>query len=103
MSVSVGVLTTRGGLVSHAAVVARGWGIPAVVGAEEITLVDNEVRGGNGLTVRSGDVITIDGATGQVWRGTVREALANEDRVDHELPQLARLEEWASDSKAASA
>src|SRR5690606_37025668 len=41
MAASVGVLTTRGGLVSHAAVVARGWGIPAVVGAHNLTITSD--------------------------------------------------------------
>jgi pyruvate, orthophosphate dikinase len=83
MSVSVGVLTTKGGLVSHAAVVARGWGIPAVVGAHELQ---------PGVTVRAGDVITIDGTSGKVWRGEV--AAAGGD-LEVELPELARLEAWA--------
>ena len=38
MQVSKGILTTRGGMVSHAAVVARGWGIPAVVGAADVDI-----------------------------------------------------------------
>jgi pyruvate,orthophosphate dikinase len=49
MSVSEGILTSRGGLVSHAAVVARGWGIPAVVGAESLRIY------GDGFTV--GDIV----------------------------------------------
>jgi pyruvate,orthophosphate dikinase len=94
MAVSAGVLTTTGGLVSHAAVVARGWGIPAVVGAHELTLADGQVRSASGLTVRAGEAITIDGTTGQVWRGTVSPgdaALATESA----LPQLDVLEAWA--------
>ncbi len=45
MSVSEGILTSRGGLVSHAAVVARGWGIPAVVGAEALRISGDDVHG----------------------------------------------------------
>ena len=52
------VSTSRGGLASHAAVVARGWGIPAVVGAEALDVGDGEVRIGD-RTLRAGDVITI--------------------------------------------
>ncbi|HEX3751960.1 MAG TPA: pyruvate, phosphate dikinase [Streptosporangiaceae bacterium] len=94
MAASAGVLTTTGGLVSHAAVVARGWGIPAVVGAHELALADGQVCSASGLTVRAGEVITIDGTTGQVWRGTVSSgdaALATEAA----LPQLDVLEAWA--------
>jgi pyruvate,orthophosphate dikinase len=72
MAASVGILTTRGGLVSHAAVVARGWHIPAVVGAHDLVLDGGLVRGANGLAVRAGDMITIDGTTGQACRGARR-------------------------------
>jgi len=69
---SRGVLTTRGGMTSHAAIVARGMGKPAVVGAESIA-VDEERRqfSVNGVVVREGDVITIDGSTGEVITGEV--------------------------------
>jgi len=70
MSVAEGILTARGGLVSHAAVVARGWGKPAVVGAEKI-----RITGGSfavaGVTVREGDVLSINGTTGEVVLGEV--------------------------------
>ena len=68
MSVSEGILTSRGGLVSHAAVVARGWGIPAVVGAEAIK-IDGDAFTVGDVTVREGDVISLDGSTGQVILG----------------------------------
>ncbi|MBD0860352.1 pyruvate, phosphate dikinase [Gordonia sp. zg691] len=96
MSASVGILTTRGGLVSHAAVVARGWGIPAVVGADCLTISGDQVSAEGGQTVSAGDVITIDGTTGCVWIGEVSisadEAI---DAVAQQLPQLLRIEEWA--------
>jgi pyruvate,orthophosphate dikinase len=96
MAASVGVLTTRGGLVSHAAVVARGWGIPAVVGARDLTIVADGVRTADGTVVRAGQTITIDGATGDVWAGEVAGQVAEPDRVlADELPQLARLDAWA--------
>jgi pyruvate,orthophosphate dikinase len=70
MQVAEGILTARGGLVSHAAVVARGWGIPAVVGAEAIHIDDHQFTVG-GVTVLQGDVISIDGTTGEVVLGAV--------------------------------
>jgi pyruvate,orthophosphate dikinase len=70
MQVSEGILTARGGLVSHAAVVARGWGIPAVVGAEAVK-IDGRQFTANGYTVSEGDVISLDGTTGQVILGAV--------------------------------
>lgn len=72
MLASKGILTARGGMTSHAAVVARGFGIPCVAGCEAIS-VDDERRlfyAGN-QTIREGDAITIDGATGKVFLGTV--------------------------------
>ncbi|WP_051165815.1 pyruvate, phosphate dikinase [Amycolatopsis orientalis] len=105
MSVAAGILTGRGGLVSHAAVVARGWGIPAVVGAEALRFADGAVTvGENGPVIRPGDEITVDGTTGEVWLGRVG---AGETRADDddatlaaELPELAVLEAWAADSGA---
>ena len=68
MQVSEGILTARGGLVSHAAVVARGWGIPAVVGAEGVKIADTSFTVGT-TTVHEGDVLSLDGATGEVVLG----------------------------------
>jgi pyruvate,orthophosphate dikinase len=67
-----GVLTARGGMTSHAAVVARGMGKPCVCGCEAIK-IDNEDRQFmvNGIVVKEGDVITIDGASGNVMLGEV--------------------------------
>ncbi|MCS7137597.1 MAG: pyruvate, phosphate dikinase [Candidatus Caldarchaeum sp.] len=68
-----GVLTSRGGMTSHAAVVARGMGKPAVVGCESIRINMDEgyFKTTEGLTVKHGDVITIDGGSGQVFLGEV--------------------------------
>ncbi len=71
MLAAAGILTRRGGLVSHAAVVARGWGKPAVVGAERVELLEDAIRIGDSV-VREGEVISIDGATGVVVVGAVR-------------------------------
>lgn len=68
-----GVLTARGGMTSHAAVVARGMGKPAVVGAEEINinLKEKYFSVGN-ITVKEMDVISIDGSTGYVYLGEAK-------------------------------
>jgi pyruvate,orthophosphate dikinase len=98
MASSVGILTTSGGLVSHAAVVARGWGIPAVVGAREIVLTGDQVLV-NGVTLHAGDLITIDGTTGEVWLGVVLDQATDRDDVEyllHSLPELAIIEQWAA-------
>ncbi len=67
-----GILTTRGGMTSHAAVVARGMGRPCVVGSAEV-IVDYHAKTmtSRGVTVKAGDVITIDGTSGQVFLGAV--------------------------------
>jgi len=67
-----GVLTSRGGMTSHAAIVARGMGKPAVVGAESLG-IDEETRQltAGDVVVHQGDVITIDGSTGEVMLGEV--------------------------------
>ena len=70
MQASKGILTTRGGMVSHAAVVARGWGIPAVVGAAEVQISGDTVTIGS-TVLHAGDVITIDGSTGRIYAGVL--------------------------------
>jgi pyruvate,orthophosphate dikinase len=69
---AVGILTSRGGMTSHAAVVARAIGKPAVVGAESIVIDYDrkEFRVGDNV-VREGDWITIDGSSGEVYLGKV--------------------------------
>jgi len=71
MMVSQGILTARGGLVSHAAVVARGWGTPAVVGAEAIKIDGKKFTVGD-VVVNEGDVISLDGTSGEVVLGAVK-------------------------------
>jgi pyruvate,orthophosphate dikinase len=70
MQASQGILTARGGLVSHAAVVARGWGIPAVVGADALRIKGASFTVGD-TTVAEGDIISLDGTTGKVVLGEV--------------------------------
>ncbi len=89
MARSVGILTAQGGLASHAAVVARGWGIPAVVGAGSVQVGEGSIRiDGSSLAV--GETITIDGSTGEVFAG----AVAGERRV---VPEAATLLGWAKE------
>ncbi|XVU27786.1 pyruvate, phosphate dikinase [Actinoplanes sp. CA-054009] len=65
-----GILTSRGGKTSHAAVVARGMGKTCVCGADEL-VIDGDAITVNGRTLHAGDVISIDGTTGKVYAGEV--------------------------------
>ncbi|EHR22662.1 pyruvate, phosphate dikinase [Brucella abortus bv. 1 str. NI010] len=90
MHAAEGILTTRGGMTSHAAVVARGKGKPCVSGAGSLRV---DYRNGTmlaaGQTFRKGDVITIDGASGQVLKGSVA-------MLQPELSgDFGKLMEWA--------
>ena len=68
MLASVGVLTSRGGRTSHAALVARQYGIPTICGCSALRIDDEErLFTTNGVTVKEGDVITIDGTLGEVY------------------------------------
>jgi pyruvate, orthophosphate dikinase len=87
MAKAAGILTSRGGLASHAAVVARGWGIPAVVGAEALEVADGEIRI-DGRALQAGELLTIDGGTGEVFDGEV----AGSTEV---VPEARTLLEWA--------
>ena len=89
MARSAGILTSCGGLASHAAVVARGWGIPAVVGAAGVEVGDGIVTIGD-RTFRAGDTITIDGDSGEVFAG----AIAGESVLVPEAPVLLA---WAAE------
>ncbi|MEZ5775344.1 MAG: pyruvate, phosphate dikinase [Hyphomicrobiaceae bacterium] len=72
MHAAVGILTTRGGMTSHAAVVARGMGRPCVSGAGSIRIdYKSQSMTVGGQRIVRGDVLTIDGSTGQVLKGRV--------------------------------
>ena len=72
MHAARGILTTRGGMTSHAAVVARGMGRPCVAGAGGISVdYGAQTLTAGGKTIRAGEVITLDGATGEVFQGSV--------------------------------
>jgi pyruvate, orthophosphate dikinase len=95
MHAAAGILTTRGGMTSHAAVVARGMGRPCVSGAGAVRI---DYKAGtmtvNGKILRKGDVITIDGSAGQVIEG----------RVKMRQPELsgdfARVMAWADETRS---
>jgi pyruvate,orthophosphate dikinase len=94
MLASKGILTARGGITSHAAVVARGFGIPCVVGCEAISVDEEnalftvETETGT-LTVREGDYISIDGNTGKVYLGNVP------TKAPEMGAEMAQLLQWA--------
>ena len=88
MMVAQGILTTRGGLVSHAAVVARGWGTPAIVGAEAV-MIDGKQFAVGSTVVREGDTISIDGSTGEVMLGSIEMAAAEPTKDFHTIVKWA--------------
>lgn len=90
MHAAEAIVTARGGMTSHAAVVARGMGTPCVSGAGEIR-IDYEAEKFTvaGRIINKGDIVTVDGATGQVFAGTV-------DMVQPELSgNFAKIMTWA--------
>jgi pyruvate,orthophosphate dikinase len=92
MHAAQGILTARGGMTSHAAVVARGMGRPCVAGAGELVIdyAAKTMSVGN-LTIAAGEVVTIDGAAGEIIRGEV-ETIQPEMSGD-----FATLMEWADE------
>jgi len=92
MIAAEGILTSQGGATSHAAVVARGMGKPAVVGAE-LMLIDLRTRqfSVKGEVVKQGDELTIDGTTGNVYRGMLAMTAAKL------TPQFEHILKWADD------
>ena len=94
MDAAEGVLTVRGGMTSHAAVVARGMGKPCVAGCGDIAInMKKGVFTANGYTIKKGDYITIDGTEGKVMIGEVELITAG---VSSELRTIL---EWADDVK----
>jgi len=88
-----GVLTSSGGRTSHAALVARQFGKPAVVGASEVS-IDLRARTmeAGGVEVREGEWISVDGTTGEVFAGQLETAVP-----DIEDPWLSKLMKWADE------
>src|SRR5215471_8992590 len=72
MHAAAGIITARGGMTSHAAVVARGMGRPCVVGAASVQIeLERETLSSGGETLSKGEIVTIDGSTGQIIKGRV--------------------------------
>jgi pyruvate, orthophosphate dikinase len=94
MLVAKGILTARGGATSHAAVVARGLGLPCVAGTEGIRVHEEERLFrvlGSDVVIHEGDDISIDGATGQVFAGIIKTVDADFEKETY----LKQLLEWA--------
>ncbi len=90
MHAAKGILTARGGMTSHAAVVARGMGRPCVSGSSEIEIdYENNLFKTNGVEIKEGDLITIDGSTGRIILGEVK-------TVEPEISgDFSKLMSWA--------
>ena len=94
MHSSVGILTTKGGMTSHAAVVARGMGKPCVVGAEGLTIdVENKTIGNGERVLTEGDIISIDGSLGEVYIGEL------ETEPPRPSDEFNTLMDWCSEYK----
>ncbi len=89
MAKSAGILTATGGLASHASVVARGWGVPAVVGAADVSIDGDSVTIGEPCSDRV-RLLTVDGSTGEVFAG----AVASGSQI---VPEAAVLLSWAKE------
>jgi pyruvate, orthophosphate dikinase len=89
MAAAVGLVTTRGGLVSHAAIVARSWDLPAVVGATELKIAEDGVVGPGGRAA-VGAIVTVDGDRGRLLIG-------RRTRPQVEPPEVAVLRSWAAE------
>ncbi len=90
MHAAKGILTSRGGMTSHAAVVARGMGRPCVSGSSEIKInYANKIFKTNSIEIKEGDLITIDGSTGRIIQGEV-------PRIKPEISgDFSKLMSWA--------
>jgi len=103
MLAAKGVLTSEGGASSHAAVVARQFGVPCVVGASMMQIdLEKRLMTSNGITVNEGEWISIDGATGKVFVGELKTTNPNLEEMTDLLTLLnwadsiARLQVWAN-------
>jgi pyruvate,orthophosphate dikinase len=94
MHAAKGILTARGGMTSHAAVVARGMGRPCISGSTEITIdyLNKEFKAGNTI-IKEGDTITIDGASGEVMLGMVPTVLPKISRY------FSTIMNWSNEFK----
>jgi len=109
MLAAKGILTSRGGMTSHAALVARGWGIPCLVGCEALK-IDEEKRkmSVDGKIIKEGEPISINATTGEVFLGKL--PLIEPQKISGELEtlltwadELRKLEVWANADTPADA
>jgi len=87
-----GILTQHGGATSHAAVVARGLGLPCVAGAEAIRVEARQFIA-DSVVIKEGDLISIDGTTGEIFRGAIK-TVAPDLSKEHDLQQILA---WADE------
>ncbi len=98
MLAAKGILTSEGGATSHAAVVARQFGVPCIVGASSVQIdMDKRQMSCNGVTVKEGEWISVDGTTGEVFIGKIDLTTPSFD----EQTDLLTLLKWADDICAA--
>jgi len=91
MVVSEAIVTSRGGMTSHAAVVARGMGVCCVVGCEQLTINEKLKQAYDGThTINEGDLLSVDGTTGKIYRGEIKLDKAQD------LDLLVKVLKWAS-------
>ena len=90
MKKSKGILTIRGGMISHAAVISRGIGIPCVSGCADLIIKGNFLKGRNIPLLKIGDFITIDGNNGNVYKGNANFTHYNW-RKDEELVYVSKM------------
>ncbi len=94
MLAAQGILTSEGGATSHAAVVARQFGVPCVVGASAVKIdLDKRLMQVGEVVVKEGDWISVDGTTGEVYLGKLEKFAPSLD----EQKELLKLLEWADD------
>ncbi len=90
---SLGILTSRGGKSSHAAVVARGMGKPCIVGCADLKITETGCTTSGGVRISEGDMITIDGSTGSVYAGSI-------PTIKPEItPEFRKILDWAAKAK----
>jgi len=103
IAASAGVLTSRGGMTSHAAVVARGIGKPCIVGCDAVQVdLDQRVFVANGRTISESEDISIDGTTGKVYAGTLETMQPQPLLSDSPLNQFTearKLLSWADETR----
>ncbi len=97
MLASKGILTSEGGATSHAAVVARQFGIPCVVGASDVKInMEKRQLEANGVVVKEGDALSVDGTTGEVFLGEIPSVSPSLE----EQTELMEILEWADEISA---